>query len=57
MSIFLPIFTNGRPVADISTSLPGGPTACEASAEFDRRSVTSMDDVRIAGIDLEQDAR
>ena len=41
-SIFLPIFTNGRPEADISTSLPGGPTACDASAELDRRSVTSI---------------
>ncbi len=26
-SIFLPIFTKGRPEADISVSLPGGPTA------------------------------
>src|SRR5512146_2998111 len=37
-SIFLPILMKGRPVADISTSAPGGPTACEASAELVSRN-------------------
>jgi len=29
-------------VADISTSLPGGPTACDASAELDSRKFTEL---------------
>src|SRR5216684_4203024 len=42
VSIFLPILTKGRPVADISTSLPGGPTAFEASEDLESLSVTGL---------------
>src|SRR3954462_3062198 len=33
-SSFLPMSDSERPAVDISTSLPGGPSACEASDEF-----------------------
>src|SRR3954453_14989693 len=33
-SSFLPMSDSERPFVDISTSLPGGPTACEASEEL-----------------------
>src|SRR4028119_547315 len=39
-SNFCPISGNVRPVADSSTELSGGPTACDASAEFFRLTFT-----------------
>src|SRR3954451_20851875 len=39
-SSFLPMSDSERPSEDISTSLPGGPSACEASDEFGMLTAT-----------------